>query len=150
MNNKHNKKKFLVKGFKQAADSLKGSSYAQELFEEGEKPIPSVNPNLGYDPRTIYFSGVIYNLHQDSNKKAAQEPILTHIKCKHYTIPDTIETKLTVSSIFDPYFHVINSGEVVDASRNSEVVGDVIAALEPEYYGHTYNQHNEHCDESIA
>ena len=29
-------------------------------------------------------------------------------------MPDTIETELTVSSIFDPYFHVTNSGEMID------------------------------------
>ena len=61
-------------------------------------------------------------------------------------MPDTIKSELTVSSIFDPYFHVTNSGEMVDISRNSEVVSDVISALQSEYYGHTYNWHNEHCD----
>ena len=61
-------------------------------------------------------------------------------------MPDTIETELTVSSIFDPYFHVTNSGEMIDISRISELVSDVISALQSEYCGHTFTCHNEHCD----
>ena len=52
---------------------------------------------------------------------------------------DTIEMELTVSFIFDPYFHVTNSSEIVDILRNSEVASDVTSALESEYCGHTYN-----------
>ena len=44
---------------KQIADSLKGSTFAQELFEEGDELIPSVNPTPGYGVHTIDFSGVI-------------------------------------------------------------------------------------------
>ena len=65
-------------------------------------------------------------------------------------MPDTIETELIVSSIFDPYFHVTNSGEMVDVSRNSEVVCDVIAALESEYCSHIYNWDNEHCNKGTT
>ena len=61
-------------------------------------------------------------------------------------MPDTIETKLTVSSIFDPYFHVTNSGEMVDISGNSEVMSDVVTALEAEYCSHTFNCHNKYRD----
>ena len=75
MNNRHNKKKFFEKCFKQAADSLKESPYTQELFEEGDGPIHTVSPNPDYGARTIDFSGVIWNLYQKSNKKATQEPI---------------------------------------------------------------------------
>ena len=59
---------------------------------------------------------------------------------------DTIETELTVSSIFDLYYHITNSGDMVDVSTNSEVISDVVAALESEYYSHTFNCHNGHCD----
>ena len=62
---------------------------------------------------------------------------------------DIIGKKLTVSSIFDPYFHVMNSGEIVDVTQNSEVSSDVVAALQSEYCSHTYNCHNEHCDTNI-
>ena len=85
--------------FKQAADSLKESSFAQELFEQGDEPISTVGPNPGYSARTIDFSGVVWDLHQESRKKVIQEPVSTCIKCKCYSMPDTIETKLTVSSL---------------------------------------------------
>ena len=65
-------------------------------------------------------------------------------------MPDTIEIKLTVSFIFDPYFHVTNDGKMVDISRNSEVISDVVAALESEYCSNTFNHHNVHCDENTA
>ena len=65
-------------------------------------------------------------------------------------MPNTIETELTVLSILDPYIHVTNSDEMVDVSCNSEVVSDVIAALKSEYCSHTYNQHNEYCDEDTT
>ena len=58
-NNRQSKKNFFTKGLKQAADSLKGNTYVQELFEKGDEPIPSVNPNPGYGARTIDFSDVI-------------------------------------------------------------------------------------------
>ena len=61
-------------------------------------------------------------------------------------MPDTIETKLTVLYVFDPYFHVNNSGEMVDISRNSEVMSDGVAVLEVEYCSHTFNCHNKHCN----
>ena len=63
---------------------------------------------------------------------------------------DTIETELTVSSIFDPYFHVTNNGKMVDISRNSEVIINVVSALESENCGNTYNRHNVHCDKDTA
>ena len=64
---------------------------------------------------------------------------------------DTIGTKLIVSSIFDPYFYVTNSGEMVDISRNSEVMSDVIVVvLEAEYCSHTFNYHIKHCDKDTA
>ena len=62
-------------------------------------------------------------------------------------MPDTTETESTVSLIFELYFHFTNSDEMVDVSRNSEVIGDVIVALKSEYCSHTYNWNNEHCDE---
>ena len=65
-------------------------------------------------------------------------------------MPNTIETKLTVSSIFDPCFHVTNDGEMIDISRNSEVVSNIVAALESEYCSNTFNCHNVHCDEDTA
>ena len=65
-------------------------------------------------------------------------------------MPDTIETELTVSSIFDPYFHVTNSGEMVDISWNSEVMRDVVATLEAGYCSHTFNYHNKHCDKETT
>ena len=89
------------------------------MFEKGDEPVPYVNPNPGYGARAIDFSGVIQDIHQDWKEKADQEPLSTQIKCKRYSVPDTIKTELTVSSIFDPYFHVANSGERVDISRNS-------------------------------
>ena len=58
-NNKRSKKKFFSKEWKQVADSLKGRTYAQELFEKSDEPIPSVNPNPGYGAHIINFSGVI-------------------------------------------------------------------------------------------
>lgn len=61
-------------------------------------------------------------------------------------MPSRIETELIISSVFDSYFHVTNSDEMVVISRNSEVICDVISALQSEYCGHTYNQYNEHCD----
>ena len=54
-------------------------------------------------------------------------------------MPDTTETESTVSLIFELYFHFTNSDEMVDVSRNSEVIGDVIVALKSEYCSHTYN-----------
>ena len=117
---------------KQAADLLKGSMYAQELFEKGDEPVPSVNPNPGYGARTIDFSGVIQDIHQESKEKAAQESISTRIKRKRYSMPNTIETEFTISSIINPYFHVTNSGEMVDILRHCEVISDVFSALQSE------------------
>lgn len=62
-------------------------------------------------------------------------------------MPNTIEKELTVSSIFDPYFHATNSGEMIDLLQNNEVVGDIIAALKSEYCIHTYDRHNDQCGE---
>ena len=120
------------------------------MFEKGDESVPSINPNPGYGARTIDFLGVIQDIHQESKEKAAQEPISTRIKRKRYSMPDTIETELTISSMFDPYFHVTNSGEMVDISRHYKVVGDVVSTLQSEYCGHTYNCHNEHCDKETT
>ena len=54
-------------------------------------------------------------------------------------MPDTIEKELKVSSIFDPYYHVMNLREMVDMTQNSEVISDVVAALQIEYCSNTYN-----------
>ena len=45
-------------------------------------------------------------------------------------MPTTIEKELIILLIVDLFFHVINSGEMVNVSQNSEVVRDVVAALE--------------------
>ena len=58
---------------------------------------------------------------------------------------DTIK-KVTVSSIFDKFFHVTNSGEVIDMSSNSKVMSYLVAILEPKYYGKSNNHHNVHHD----
>ena len=65
-------------------------------------------------------------------------------------MPDTIKTKLEVSSIFDSYFHVTNNGDMVDVSRNSGVISNVVVALKSEYCGNTYNSHNIHRDKDTA
>ena len=65
-------------------------------------------------------------------------------------MPDTIKTELTVSSIFDPYFHITNNGDMIDVTKNSDVIGDVVAALESKYCGNTYNHHNMHRDKDTA
>lgn len=39
-----------------------------------------------------------------------------------------IEKELTVSSIFDPFSHITNSGEMVDVLRNSQVMSDDVFA----------------------
>ena len=137
--NKHTKKKIFHRRFKQAANLLKKILYAQELFVAGDEPISSVQVGNGYDASTIDFAGVIWDLHKELKDKAEQEPISTRIKRKRSMMPDTIEKELTVSSIFDPYFHVTNSGEMVDVSQNSEVVCDVVDALQSGYCSHTYN-----------
>ena len=145
-NDKHTKKKIFSRGFKYTADSLEECSYAQESFAAGNKPTSFIQVGSGYGAHTIDFTGVICNCHKELKKKAEQETISTHIKHKPSWTPDIIEKELIVSSIFDPYFHVTNSGEMVDVSQNSEVVGNVVSALQSEYCNHIYNQHNEHCD----
>lgn len=69
MDYKSNKKKFFSKTFKQAVDSLKEYSYAQELFEVGCKPIASVQAVQGYGTCTIDFVGVIQYLHRESMRR---------------------------------------------------------------------------------
>ena len=63
---------------------------------------------------------------------------------------DTIKTKLIVSSIFDLYFHITNNGDMVDVSKNRKVISNIVAVLESEYYGNTYNRHNVHHDKDTA
>lgn len=57
---------------------------------------------------------------------------------------DMIEKKLTVLSIVDPYFHVTNSGETVEASYNSDEIDDVVSVLQSDYCSHTFYQNYEH------
>ena len=90
---------------------MKERTNDQELFSTGDEPISSVQVGNGYGASTIDFAGVIRDLHKDSKDKAEREPISTQIKRKRSMMPDTIGKELTVSSIFDPYFHVMNSGE---------------------------------------
>lgn len=65
---------------KQTANSLKRSSFAQDLFEQGDEPISTVSPNPGYGARTIDFASVVWDLHQESRKKEIKEPVSTWIK----------------------------------------------------------------------
>ena len=146
--NQRNKRKIFHRRFKQAANSLIEKANDEEVFSAGDEPISSVQVGKGYGASTIDFAGVIRDLHKDSREKAEREPISTRIKRKRSMMPDTIGKELTVSSIFDPYFHVTNSGEMVDVTQNSEVRGDVVAALQSEYCSNTYNRHNEHRDTS--
>ena len=146
-NSKGTKKKFFSRGYEQVADLLKEGSYSQELFEAGGKPIASLQATQGYGACTIYFTDVIQIFYKESNEKFDQEPISTCIKHRHYMILDIIEKDLTVSLIFDLYFHVTNSGEIINVSHNSEKVSDAISALESEFCSHIYNRHNDHRDE---
>ena len=61
---------------------MKEDSYTQELFEQGNKLIASVQSTQGNDAHTIYFTGVILNLHKQLKENLNQEPILTCIKQK--------------------------------------------------------------------
>ena len=57
---------------------------------------------------------------------------------------------MTISSIFNPYFHITINGDMVDVSRNSKVISDVVAALESKYCGNTYNHHHVQRDKDTA
>ena len=56
------------------------------------------------------------------------------IKRKRYSVEDLIETELTVSSIFQPIFHVPKSEQLIDVLMDNGTQSDLIliASLEAE------------------
>lgn len=56
---------------------------------------------------------------------------------------DTIKNEITISSMFDPIFHVTNSGELIDVSLNSDVMSDVVVVLESEHCRDSFNVHKD-------
>ena len=75
------------------------------------------------------------------------EPPSTTIKRHKSSLADTIETNLTVSSVFGPLYHITNNGNMVDVSDNDETRYDLIASLESEYCRDSFSCHNCHRDE---
>ena len=130
--------------FKNAADLLVEKETDLE-FEEGCVPIQSVQSNA----RTIDFTGVVRDLQNDSNKDK-DEPVSTTIKHKKSSLADTIETNLTVSSVFGPLYHITNNGNMVDISNNNETRYDLIASLESEFCSDSFSRHNCHRDEDTV
>ena len=128
-------------GFKNAADSLVEKEPDLE-FEEGCVPIQSVQSNT----RTIDFTSVVQDLQKDSNKDKV-EPFSTTIKCNKSSLADTIETGLTISSIFGPLYPITNNGSKVDVFNNNEIRYDLIASLDLEYCSDSFSRHNCYRDE---
>ena len=48
------------------------------------------------------------------------------------------------------HFLVTKSDEIINVSHNNEVISNVVSALEFEHCDHTYNHHNDHCDEGTT
>ena len=71
--NKTNKKFFLYDN-KQVADSLVENEYAQEIFEEDDKLIVSVQATKSYDDQTIDLTGVVRYLPKKSQKMLNRNP----------------------------------------------------------------------------
>ena len=128
-------------GFKNAADSLVEKETDLE-FEEGCVPIQSVQSNAC----TIDFTDVVQDLQNELNKDK-DKPFSTNIKRNKSSLADTIETDLTVSSVFGPLYHITNNGDMVDISNNNETRYDLIASLELEYCSDSFSRHNCHRDE---
>lgn len=66
------------------------------------------------------------------------------IKCKRYSVDDPIESDLTVSSIFQPIYHIRKPEQLVDVFMDNITRSDMIASLEDKYCSHIYNCHNIH------
>lgn len=147
---KNIKKTLFLKGLKQSVDLFIEDTYAQELFEERDKPITSVKAVKKYGDRIIDFTSVNKDIYKKSDEKVDQEPISTHIKRERFIMTNTIKKELTVSSIFDQFSHVTDSDEMIDISHNSEVVSDVVASLESDYYSQINNYHSDHCNKGTT
>ena len=128
-------------GFKNAADSLLDKEMDLE-YEEGCVPIQSVQTNA----KTIDFTGVVRDLQKNADINN-NESSSTTIKRHKSSLADTIETNLTVSSVFGPLYHITNSGDMVDVSNNDQTRYDLIASLESEYCRDSFSRHNCHRDE---
>ena len=140
--NSKNIKRMFSNGFKNAADSLVEKETDLE-FEEGCVPIQSIQTNA----KTTDFTGVVRDLQRisDINKN---DPLSTTIKRHKSSLADTIETDLTVSSVFGRLYHITNNGDMVDVSDNDETRYDLIALLESEYCRDlSFSCHNCHRDE---
>ena len=81
--------------------------------------------------KTIDFTGVVRDLQRTSDINN-NEPLSTTVKRHKSSLADTIETNLTVSSVFGPLYHITNNGDMVDVSDNDETRYDLIASLESE------------------
>ena len=87
---------------------------------------------------------------QNESNKDKDKPLSATIKRNKSSLIDTIETNLTLSSVFGPLYHITNNGNMVDVSNNNEARVDLIASLESEYCSGSYSYHNCHCDENTV
>lgn len=115
-------------------------------FKEGDEPIESIqDTNRGV--KMIDFIGVVSNLNGHSKHEDPTESMKTKIKRKRYLVE---KTELSVSSIFQPIYHVKKSEQLIDVSMDNGTRSYLIASLEAEYCSHAYNHHNiHHNDDTI-
>lgn len=98
-------------------------------FENGNEHIKSVQFQVN-GVWAINYSGIFKDLHKKIREKTQLEPASTRIKRKHSLMNDTIEFELTISFVFQTFYHLINPEQLIDISINDGVRGDFIASLE--------------------
>ena len=136
----------FLNSFKNSPDSLVENEQETYLeFEEGCVPIQFVQSNAC----TIDSTGVVQDFQNESNKNK-NEPFSTIIKYNKSSLVDTIETDLTISSVFDSLYRITNNGNIVDVSNNNETRYDLIASLELEYCSDSFSCQNCHRDEDTV
>ena len=142
-NSKDNKRNFF-NGYKRVAGYLVEDKMVIK-FQEGCIPIQYVQLNAC----TIDVIDVVIALQNDSSETNKEESISTTIKCNISSLIDTIETDLTVSSVFGPFYHITDNGDIVYIFDNNLASVNLVVSLESEYYSISYSCQNCYCDENI-